>query len=88
MPEKNPDLERSLADTLSTWHARKKKPKIAPLAREFGVPYNLLYSRVHGRGSRSTRCATHSVLNSDQEQALISWITILEMMPALHLPLR
>ncbi|KAJ9482817.1 hypothetical protein VN97_g10602 [Penicillium thymicola] len=77
MPEKNPDLEKSLADALTEWHARKK-PKIAPLAREFGVPYSLLYNRVHGRGSRSTRCATNSILNSDQEQALISWIIILD----------
>lgn len=35
------DLEASLANAITAWNPREKL-KIAPLAREFGIPYHLL----------------------------------------------
>ena len=40
-----------------------KNPKIAPLAREFRVPYQLLRARIHGRGSKTNATSAKKTLN-------------------------
>jgi len=45
-------------------------PNISLLAREYNVPYPRLYSRYHGRQSKSDRPAPNKKLDSAQELAL------------------
>jgi hypothetical protein len=51
----------------------QKKPNIAKIAREFGVPYRTLHGRVHGqRKPRTARIPANRALNQYQEAALVS----------------
>ena len=77
MPENSSEIEDRLSEALHAYHERKK-PKIAPLAREFGVSYQQLRGRVRGRKSRSARSGPNKALDNAQEQALIAWIGILD----------
>ena len=77
MSTNSSETEGRLCNALRAYHERRK-PKIAPLAREFGVSYLQLKGRVHGRKSRSARIGPNKVLDEAQEQALISWIGILD----------
>lgn len=52
----------------------RKKPKIKPLAQGFGVNYQRLLRRVHGRNYRSTRPRTNMALDNAQEEALIGFL--------------
>ena len=62
---------------IKAFHERKK-PKIAPLAREFSVPYKTLYARIHGRQTHSDRTDLSKKLTPIQEKALVSWIKLLD----------
>ena len=62
---------------------QKKRAKIAPLAREFGVPVSRLRARLQGRPSRSSRPITTKRLDASQEAALVRWI---ERLDTLHVP--
>jgi DDE superfamily endonuclease. len=77
MSERFDKAENRIQEALQAYHDRKK-PKIKPLAQEFGVSYQRLLRRVHGRNSRSTRPGTNKALDNAQEQALIAWIGILD----------
>ena len=77
MSTNSSETEDRLCNALCAYRERRK-PKIAPLAREFGVSYQQLKGRVHGRKSRSTRTGPNKALDEAQEQALISWIGILD----------
>ena len=77
MPENSKETEDRLSVALRVYHERKE-PKIAPLAREFGVSYQQLRGRVRGRKSRSERSGPNKALDNAQEQALIAWIGILD----------
>ena len=77
MPKNSKETEDRLSVALRVYHERKK-PKIAPLAREFGVSYQQLRGRVRGRKSRSERSGPNKALDNAQEQALIAWIGILD----------
>src|SRR4051812_18513393 len=77
MAENYHEIEDRIIKALSAYYERNK-PKIAPLSREFRVPYQRLKARIKGRGSRSTHPTTNKCLDDSQEQALISWIGILD----------
>ena len=77
MPENYKEIEDRISEALHAYHDRNE-PKIAPLSREFRVPYQRLRARIQGRKSRSTRRAPNKCLDNSQEQALISWIGILD----------
>ena len=79
MPENYHEIENRIKEALRVYY-ECNKPKIAPLAREFRVPYQRLRARVKGSNSRSTRPATNKCLNDSQVQALISWIGLLDDM--------
>jgi hypothetical protein len=51
------EIENRISEAYNAYFARGK-PKILPLAREFNVPYQRLYSIVNDRDSRSTRAIT------------------------------
>jgi hypothetical protein len=51
-----------------------KNQKIAPLARQFGAPYDRLRKRIAGVNSRITRAPAGKRLTDDQESALMAWI--------------
>ena len=71
------DPEDRISKALQAYHDRDK-PKIAPLAREFGVSYSQLFGRVHGRTSRSARPGPNKALDKSQEQALMDWVALLD----------
>ncbi|KAJ5849379.1 hypothetical protein N7534_008068 [Penicillium rubens] len=77
MPKKAKNSEDEIQKAVQAYHARKK-PKIAPLAREFSVSYSQLYARIHGRGTHSDRTDRTKALNPNQETALISWVKLLD----------
>ena len=77
MPENYKEIEDRITEALHAYYERNE-PKIAPLSREFRVPYRRLRARIQGGKSRSTRQATNKCLDNSQEQALISWIGILD----------
>ena len=77
MPENYHKIENQITKALHAYHERDR-PKIALLAREFRVPYQRLRARVKGGKSRSTRPATNKCPEDSQEQALISWIGLLD----------
>jgi hypothetical protein len=77
MSKFNAEIETRIADALSAYHDRGE-PKIAELAREFDIPYKLLWGRVQGRQSRSARTGPNRALDEVQEQALIAWMRILD----------
>ena len=66
-----------MQQAIQAYHQRKK-PKIAPLAREFSVPYPSLYGRLHGRKTHSDRTDLCKTLSPIQEKALVSWIKLLD----------
>jgi hypothetical protein len=76
MPKKSDEAENRIQEALQAYHDRGK-PKISSVAREFGVDYQRLLRRVHGRPSRSGRQGVNNCLDKSQEQALISWIELL-----------
>ena len=76
MPKKFDVSEDRLQEALAAYHDRDD-PKIAAIAREFGVDYQRLKRRVHGGGCRSARQGPNKCLDMPQEQALISWIDLL-----------
>ena len=62
----------------------EKKPNIAKIAREYGVPYRTLHGRLNDqRKPRTARIPTNKALNQYQEAALIKWLTY---MRDIHLP--
>ncbi|KAI2716302.1 transcriptional regulator family: Centromere protein B, DNA-binding region [Penicillium roqueforti] len=73
MPKNTQDLEDRIEIALQAY-AKMEKPKIAKLAREFDVPYQLLRGRVQGRKSPKCRTGPSKALEPEQEQALIHWI--------------
>lgn len=77
MPKKFDKIENRIWEALRAYHDRGK-PKIMNLAREFDVPYYRLLRRVRGRNSRLARTGTNNCLDRAQEQALISWIGVLD----------
>lgn len=77
MPKNSNEMEDRFSVALRVYHERKK-PKLAPLAREFGVSYQQLRGRVRGRKYRSVRSGPNKALDNAQEQALIAWIGILD----------
>ena len=77
MSENYIEIENRIVKALHAYNKRDS-PKITSLAREFRVPYQRLRARVKGRASRSTRPATNKCLDDSQEQALISWIGLLD----------
>ncbi|KAJ5797138.1 uncharacterized protein N7518_005678 [Penicillium psychrosexuale] len=52
-------------------YAENDKPKIAKLAREFNIPYQLLRGRINGAKSQKGRTGTHKALDAEQEEAVI-----------------
>jgi hypothetical protein len=56
-------------------YEKDKTRKIAPVAREFGVPYQRLRKRISRVDSCITCPPTNKILSKDQEKALIDWIT-------------
>jgi hypothetical protein len=77
MSKFDPEIEKRIADALCAYHDRGE-PKIAPLAREFDIPYKQLKGRVQGRQSRSARTGPNRALDEGQEQALIAWMRVLD----------
>jgi hypothetical protein len=57
---------------------RPRKTQIKTLAQEFNVSYNILYRRLHGRASRKNRISTIRAFYQDQEEPLLSYITVLD----------
>jgi hypothetical protein len=76
MPKKSDEAEDRLREALEAYSDRDK-PKIKPIAREFGVDYQRLHRRVRGGTSRSARQVPNKALNEPQEQALVSYVDIL-----------
>lgn len=64
-------------DAISDRRAREN-PKILSLAAEFLISYHPLHGPIHGRTSPKNRISTTIALNEDQEEALLSWIDILD----------
>ena len=77
MTKFNSELEKRIADALGAYHDRGK-PKIAPLAREFGISYQQLRGRVQGRQSHSAKTPSNKALHKGQEEALIAWMRVLD----------
>ncbi|KAJ5790239.1 uncharacterized protein N7518_007250 [Penicillium psychrosexuale] len=77
MPKKAKYSEDEMQLAVKAYYQRKK-PKIAPLAREFSVLYTTLYARVHGGKTHSDRTDLSKTLSPIQEKALISWVTLLD----------
>ena len=77
MPKFSPEVEIRIASALEAYHT-SNKPNIKALAREFDVPYGRLRARINGRASRNTRPGPNRALDSEQEAALINWITLLD----------
>ena len=77
MPKFSPEVEIRIASALEAYRT-SDKPNIKALAREFDVSYGQLYGRINGRASRNTRPGPNRALDSEQEAALINWITLLD----------
>ena len=77
MSKLNSELEKRISDALCAYYDRGE-PKIAPLAREFDISYQLLKGRVQGRQSRSAKTPSNKALNKGQEEALIAWMRVLD----------
>ena len=52
-------------------YAENDKLKIAKLAREFDIPYQLLRGWTNGAKSQKGRICTHKALDAEQEEAVI-----------------
>lgn len=76
MPKTPDESEDRIRQALKAYHDRGK-PKIAAVAREFGVDYQRLVRRVHGHTSRSARQGPNKCLDKPQEHALNHWIDLL-----------
>jgi hypothetical protein len=77
MPKSSSDIEIRIASAIEAYRT-SNKPNIKALAREFDVPYGRLRARINGRASRNTRPGPNRALDSEQEAALIHWITLLD----------
>jgi hypothetical protein len=82
----NIDIEKRISDALCAYNDRGK-PRIAPLAQEFDVPYQRLRARVQGRITRSAKTPSSKALNEVQEEPLVAWMRILDranLLPLLY----
>jgi len=71
------EVEERISQALYALQNRQKA-KIAPIAREFGVPYQRLKARYNGRISRSQRPSFNSKLSEMQELAITLYLDSLE----------
>jgi hypothetical protein len=62
----------------------EKKPNIAKIAREIGIPYRTLFGRVHDhKGPPTAQKPVNKTLDQYQETALVHWVA---HMRDIHLP--
>jgi hypothetical protein len=74
MPKSTKFDESCMAKACEAAQAQKK-PNIAKIAREYGVPYTTLYERVKNNHQPRTACKpVNKTLQRYQEEALIQWI--------------
>lgn len=76
MPNQTEIVEIKITEAIKAYNERNKPP-IAPLAREFDVPYQRLRARIQGRGNKNNTANICHALNPIQEKALIAWINSL-----------
>lgn len=77
MPESAREIENRLENAVNTYR-RDEKQKISKIAWEFNVPYQRLYSRLHGHSCRLNLRPVNRTLDNSQEQALKDWIIHLD----------
>ncbi|KAJ5195497.1 uncharacterized protein N7498_008935 [Penicillium cinerascens] len=77
MSKSNTDIEKRISDALRAYYDLGD-PKMAPLAREFDVPYQRLRARYRGRPSRSAKIPSNKALDKGQEEALIAWMRVID----------
>ena len=76
---KSTETEVSRINEACEFARRQKKPNFAEIARKFGVPYKLLWSRVKkNQRPRTEREPVNKALNKYQEKGLIHWIKTLD----------
>jgi hypothetical protein len=76
MPKKAINEEALLATALDAYNTQKFS-SLRKAADHYRVPYSKLRGRKNGQTSRSSRPTHNNALNSKQEDALISWIELL-----------
>jgi hypothetical protein len=76
IPKKPRDEEDMLAKALHAYDAREFS-SLRKAADHYRVSYSKLRGRKNGRPSLSDRPTTNNALDSNQENALISWIEVL-----------
>ena len=76
MPKKARDEEDLLAKALDAYNTREFS-SLRKAADHYRVSYSKLRGRKNGQTSLSDRPTTNNALNSNQENALISWIELL-----------
>ena len=73
MPKNPPISEEQFSKAIAACQTREN-PKIAPIAREFGVLPTTLSDRVRGGLTKSEARRPYMAWNLNQEKTLISWI--------------
>jgi transposase-like protein len=69
--------EESIINAISAYNSTLK-PKLAAIARQYGVDRNTLRRRINGSKSRNQRDGPNKALEPDQEKAVILWIDTLD----------
>ncbi|CAD6902733.1 unnamed protein product, partial [Tilletia controversa] len=79
MPLSYAELEEKVLTALEEAQAEPRgKPNITAIAKKHGVDAQRLRRRFHGKESKSTRPPTNRKLTDAQEEAILTWIAVLD----------